>query len=177
MITTTLALVSSLLAAPLADKGPIALRIDGLFPVRVTVKEVLPGMVPGDLDKSVTGLTNSEREALRDKLRQAAKAELEAAGFQVVDAGTEGVPLFIAFADARLVGSGKDPVVVDTSVSVNEPAVWVRDPTKKGHIIVWSRPSSTRVPQKDVARSIESQVLAGVKAFTSAQASGEKKDP
>jgi hypothetical protein len=177
VITTLFAFVLGVATTP-GDKGPIALRIDGLAPVRVTMQAQMPAATPRDLEKSVTGLNNEEREALRDRLRQLAMAELEAAGFQVVDARTEGVPLFVVFAEARLLPSGKgDPVTVDTSVSVNEPAVWVRDPTRKGFIVVWSQPASTRVHQKDVSRTIESAVVKGVKAFTTVQSSAEQKNP
>src|SRR5262245_3365281 len=102
MLMTTLVLAVALAAAPPADKGPIALRIDGPAPVRVTTKVPLPGPLPADMAKSLTGLSNAERDGMREKLRRLAKAELEAAGFRVTDADTEGVPLFIVFADARL---------------------------------------------------------------------------
>ena len=170
LATTLIALMAQ------SSKGSLALRVDGLRPVRLTVSVPLPAPLPlGDQSEMLSGLSNADREKLRTRLAQLVREELEKAGFQVLDPTAEGVPLFIVFAEAQMVESDRGPVAVQTSVEMDEPAVWVRDPTKKGFIVVWKRSSTARVSRKDVAKSIERGVLEGLKAFTSAQTPGESK--
>jgi hypothetical protein len=172
-MTISMLLAVAALAAPTAgSKGPMGLRIDGLAPVRVTagnpsLQQLLP---TGDQSEGLSGLSNSDREKLRARLESVVRAELTQAGFDVKDASTDGVPLFVVFAESRMAETDRGPLILQTSVEVDEPGVWVRDPSRKGFIVVWKWPMVQQVPRKDVARTIESFALEGVRAFVSAQA-------
>jgi hypothetical protein len=170
-VSVLLALATSIAALGEGSKGRLGLRVEGLRPVRMTASVQLHNLIPsGDHSAMLSGLSNADREKLRGRLAILVRAELERVGFEVVDPATEGVPLFVVYAESRMEESDRGPCIVDTSVEVEEPAVWVRDPTRKGFIVVWKHPSNVRVPRKDVATSIERSILEGVQAFTSAQA-------
>ena len=173
MTIAMLIFAATLTSAPVEGaKGHIGVRIDGLRPVRLTVGDPsLRGLVPShDQSATMSGLSNADRDQLRGRLEALVRGELTAGGFQVVEPGTEGVPLFVVSAESRMLESDRGPYLVETSVEVDEPGVWVRDPTKKGLIVVWRMAQAQAVTRKNVAKAIEAFVLGGVQTFTSAQA-------
>ena len=170
MALTTLLILAALATASEGNaqaRGAIALRVDGLRPFQVTSNAPIAPMA---LDaQTFTGLSDSEREQLRAALEAMAKAELEKVGFQVVPV-SDAVPVFVVYAESRMDGSDKGPVVIDVGVSVDEPVVWVRDPKKKGYLSVWQHSARRSVPRNKARESVEHDALAEVQIFTKAQA-------
>lgn len=82
---------------------------------------------------------------------------------------TDGVPLLVVRAESHVDECSARSVGVEATVSINEPAVWVRDPSRRGMIVVWKRTYRATVPRGDAARRIERAVLDGLNVFVAAQ--------
>ncbi len=156
-------------------RGPIVLDVDALGPitVRVTskVKDQLPPPVPtGEQSKALTDLGPEARAELRSKLTRSSRELLEGVGFEVRDRAEADEPVFAIRANVVPDTCGDRAwVQVQVQVEVDEAAVWVRDPTRKGHIVVWSHTTTHRVRRAEGARTLEQAWLDGVRAFTEAQ--------
>lgn len=156
-------------------RGPIVLELDALGPITVRVTSKVAGVPPppirtGDRSKDMTGLGPRERAELRARVVAGARKLLEGVGFEVREAALADEPVFAIRADVLPDACGaNDWVSVPVQVEVDEAAVWVRDPSRRGHIVVWSRATTHHVRRPEGARTLEEAVLAGVREFTDAQ--------